>query len=112
METGEFKALLCEMKGKLQSNIKRLEDEMENFVINNNIDDTQDMASLESDSMRHSALLKQQRHELKEVDHALAKIRDNTYGICEASGETIPIERLRAEPHTRYCLEHEKESEK
>ncbi len=112
MKTDEFKTLLCDMKGKLQSSIKSLEDEMENFVINNNIDDMQDMASLESDSARLSSLLKQQRHELKEVDHALAKIRDNTYGICEASGEEIPIERLRAEPHARYCLEHEKESEK
>ena len=112
IDTQEFKKLLCKMKFKLESNIKRLESEMENFVLNNNMNGMRDMASLENDSLRQSALLKQQRYELKEVDHALAKIRDNTYGICEASGKEIMIERLRAEPHARYCLEHEKESEK
>jgi DnaK suppressor protein len=101
----EFEERLQAMKKELESSIARLTEEMEAIVTDDNINDMEDLASLESDNMHHTALLKQQRHELDEVMHALEKLEDNTYGICEESGDTIPVERLRAEPHTRYCLE-------
>lgn len=44
--------------------------------------------------------------ELNEVNAALQRIEDGTYGICEASGEPIPFERLEAIPFTRYTIEH------
>lgn len=44
--------------------------------------------------------------ELNEVNAALQRIEDGTYGICEASGEPIPFERLEAIPFTRYTVEH------
>lgn len=100
----EFEERLQAMKHELEANIARLSQELEAIVIDDDIDDLQDMATQESDSMHHSALLKQQRHELEEVNHALSKLGNHTYGICEASGDTIPVERLRAEPHTRYCV--------
>jgi len=100
----EFEERLQAMKKELEANIARLIEEMEAIVTDDTINDMEDLASQESDSMHHNSLLKQQRHELEEVEHALAKLEDNTYGICEESGDTIPIERLRAEPHTRYCL--------
>jgi len=108
----EFEALLQKMKEKLESSITLLNEEMENITTEDEIDDMEDMASLESDSMHHAALLKQQQHELDEVIHALSKIENGTYGICEDNGDTIPLERLRAEPHTRYCLKDAKKSEK
>ncbi len=101
----EFEERLQTMKEELESNISRLTEEMEAIVTDDNINDMEDLASLESESMHHTALLKQQRHELAEVIHALEKLDDSTFGICEESGDTIPIERLRAEPHTRYCVE-------
>ncbi|MEN8146644.1 MAG: TraR/DksA C4-type zinc finger protein [Campylobacterota bacterium] len=100
----EFQLRLQEMKEELESNIARLSRELEAIVIDDDIDDTQDMAVQQSDSMHHTALLKQQRHELEEVNHAMSKLYNRTYGICEESGDTIPVERLRAEPHTRYCI--------
>jgi DnaK suppressor protein len=101
----EFELQLQEMKAELEANIERLNEEMEAIVTDDTSNDMEDLASLESESMHHTALLKQQRLELAEVDHALQKIKDGTYGICEESGDTIPVERLRAKPHTRYCLE-------
>ena len=100
----EFELLLQEMKSELESNIARLSSELEGIVIDDDIDDALDMAVQQSDSMHHTALLKQQRHELEEVDHAMSKLYNHTYGICEESGDTIPVERLRAEPHTRFCI--------
>ena len=101
----EFELLLQEMKTELESNIMQLSSELEAIVIDDDIDDMPDMASQQSDSMHHTALLKQQRHELEEVDHAISKLHSKTYGICEESGDAIPVARLRAEPHTRYCIE-------
>jgi len=108
----EFEVRLQKMKETLESNIVSLKTEMEAIVLEDEIDDMLDMASLESDSMHHRIVLKQQEHELDEVIHALSKIKNGTYGICEESGDAIPVERLRAELHTRYCLEDAKKVEK
>jgi RNA polymerase-binding protein DksA len=40
---------------------------------------------------------------LREIDYALEKIKNGTYGICEGCGVDIPEERLCAIPWTRYC---------
>lgn len=40
---------------------------------------------------------------LQEIDAALQRIRNGTYGRCEATGDPIPTARLRALPWTRYC---------
>ena len=42
---------------------------------------------------------------LRDVDVALQRIHDGTYGVCEAAGGRIPGGRLRALPWTRYCIE-------
>ena len=100
----EFEISLQKMKEALESNIERLKDEMELVVLDDNIDDSADMALLESSSMNLREQLKQQNHELDEVIHALSKIKIGTYGICEESGDKILVERLRAKPHARYCM--------
>ncbi len=112
MNIAEFETALREMKKKLESNLERLHGEMEAITTDDEIEDMQDMASLASDSMHHAALLKQQEHELGEVVHALAKIQNGTYGICEKTGKSIPVARLRAEPHARYSVEAAKEMER
>lgn len=101
----KFKTQLEEMKVSLEANIARLKEELESVVTDEGINDMEDLASLESESMHHNAMLTQQQHELSEVIHALSKIDNGTYGICEESGDDIPIERLHAKPHTRYCVQ-------
>jgi RNA polymerase-binding transcription factor DksA len=48
---------------------------------------------------------------LYEIEAALKRIEDGTYGICELTGEPIPWERLEAIPWTRFSLEAEKQLE-
>ncbi|MDN5311737.1 MAG: hypothetical protein PWQ68_710, partial [Thermoanaerobacteraceae bacterium] len=48
---------------------------------------------------------------LMKVNHALDKIRDGTYGICERCGKPIDKERLEAVPYTTLCIECKKEEE-
>ena len=42
--------------------------------------------------------------ELADVERALAKLDDGTYGICEACGRPIERDRLDAYPAARFCV--------
>ena len=46
------------------------------------------------------------RETLDEVLHALAKLDDGTYGLCEVCEEPIAAARLEAMPAARYCITH------
>lgn len=48
---------------------------------------------------------------ISDVDAALERIEEGTYGRCEACGKEIEPERLAARPATRYCLEHQEEAD-
>jgi RNA polymerase-binding transcription factor DksA len=49
---------------------------------------------------------------LREIDEALKRIHNGRYGMCEATGELIPEERLEALPFARYSIRAAKASER
>jgi len=51
-------------------------------------------------------LMDSERRILHEIDDALQRIEDGTYGICEGTGEPISKARLKAQPWARYCVEY------
>jgi DnaK suppressor protein len=53
---------------------------------------------------RDLALSAQARASVEEIDHALAKIANRTYGLCERCGQPIPRPRLKALPYARLCV--------
>lgn len=57
-------------------------------------------------------LVEKDRQLLREINTALAKIINGTYGICEGTGRAIRKERLEAQPWARYSIEHARELEK
>jgi RNA polymerase-binding transcription factor DksA len=57
------------------------------------------------------SILEQVDAELADVEHALHRLDDGTYGTCEVDGKPIPEERLEALPAARFCLEHQGEVE-
>ena len=42
--------------------------------------------------------------EMHDIEYALQKIREGIYGICEMCDDEIDIERLKAKPHAKYCI--------
>ncbi|TME56263.1 MAG: hypothetical protein E6I60_04345 [Chloroflexi bacterium] len=42
--------------------------------------------------------------ELKDIDDAMGKLEQGTYGVCEACGKPIDPERLEAKPWARFCV--------
>ena len=49
-------------------------------------------------------LAEHDRERLLEIDEALHRIEDGSYGVCLESAEEIPYERLRAVPTAKYTL--------
>jgi RNA polymerase-binding transcription factor len=58
------------------------------------------------------SILEQVDAELADVEHALKRLDDGTYGTCEFDGKPIPEERLEAMPAARFCLEHQAQAER
>lgn len=49
---------------------------------------------------------------LKQIDRALEKIDENTYGICDLTGEEIPMKRLEAVPYATMTVKAQEKFEK
>jgi RNA polymerase-binding transcription factor DksA len=52
------------------------------------------------------ALASSLREQLDDVEAALAKLDEGTYGLCERCSEPIAEARLEAVPASRFCIEH------
>jgi DnaK suppressor protein len=58
------------------------------------------------------SLLSQEQDALYEIDEAIKRIDNGTYGICEMSGKHIPHARLEAIPFARFTVECQSELER
>jgi DnaK suppressor protein len=58
------------------------------------------------------SLLSQEQDALYEIEEALKRIQNGTYGICEMSGKPIPHARLEAIPFARFTVECQSQLEK
>jgi RNA polymerase-binding protein DksA len=54
---------------------------------------------------RDLTLSAQARASIEEIDVAIAKLYDGTYGVCASCGKPIPKERLKALPHAALCVQ-------
>lgn len=51
------------------------------------------------------AAINRELTELQEIDAALQRIREETYGVCLECGRDIPVERLQAYPTAALCVD-------
>ena len=58
------------------------------------------------EARRRTALRRRMHHDgrLRQVEAALRRMEQGSYGLCEETDEPIPFPRLRAEPTTRYTV--------
>ena len=61
---------------------------------------------------RDLSILERVQAELADVDHALRRLDDGTYGTCEACGKPIGDSRLEAMPAARFCLDDQATAER
>ena len=101
LDFDEFEKILKERLVQLEDNIAQLKAELDVVGSDDGVNDVEDLVSLKNISQKDNTILEQQENELKETLHALAKIKNGTFGICEKSAKPIPVERLRANPIAR-----------
>lgn len=114
IDTNHFKAKLLQEKDTIIDDLKNLgrivdpitgdwEVASENDAA---LPDPNDLADRFEDFEEKSSEMSALEERLKDVNDALKKIDDGTYGTCEVSGEEIEIERLEANPAARTNIEH------
>ncbi|UCG31850.1 MAG: hypothetical protein JSU68_09305 [Phycisphaerales bacterium] len=72
------------------------------------------MADIGSDNWEQEftlGLLANESELLREIEEALQRIENGTYGVCLATNTHIQKRRLRAKPWAKYCIEYARELE-
>lgn len=105
-ELKEFEVAIEEKLHKAHSELKAILEALARKKENStdtNIKMLEDSAEVaEKESL--SQLAARQRKFVAELEAALLRIKNGTYGICIVTGELIDKERLKAVPHTKYSL--------
>ena len=99
-----FKHMLEDRKDQILKNIHGSSKELDELHSNHEVMDEGDFASVSTDNMINEEILSTQQKELEEIDEALAKIQNGTYGICEMCEEPIGMQRLKVKPYAKYCI--------
>ena len=74
--------------------------------------DTYDLASEERDREINFILSDRERVKIKQIDDALGRLEEGSYGVCESCGLEIAQERLEAMPFTRLCRDCQQDQER
>ncbi|APW64905.1 molecular chaperone DnaK suppressor DksA [Poseidonibacter parvus] len=98
----ELKLTLLERKELIIKNIQGSRDSIDSLK-NSECKDEFDYAEISSDSFKEGIIANQQVKELGEIEDALKRVQDGSYGICDMCDESIAIGRLRAKPFAKFC---------
>lgn len=112
-EIEHFKQLLLQKRKEILRNVVEIEDET---LRKSRLDASGDlssmpihMADLGTDNYEQEfslGLMDSERRLIIEIDDALQRIENGTYGMCEGTGQPIPKARLEAQPWARYSVEY------
>lgn len=120
MDTDEAQRALDEERRRLEEVRTRLqedvglpsEDEQEHLSALSSADQhPADTGTETFNRERDLSTLEQVEGELADIEHALERLAEGTYGTCEACGGDIGEERLRAQPAARFCIEDQRLAE-
>ena len=110
-ELNEFKSGLLTLREGILREVRSQIAKKREIQDHIEVHDFQDKAADETDREMQFLLTDRDRAKLIEIDDALARFENGTYGICEDCEEVIPKERLQAMPYTRYTLDCQIEME-
>ena len=103
------------LRARLESERKRLDEELEQLKSSVRPADErregspfgkrEEEATESFELERRLTLEKRLRDQLADVEHALQKFEDGTYGLCDSCGKPIAPARLEALPQASLCLD-------
>ncbi|HYO07378.1 MAG TPA: TraR/DksA C4-type zinc finger protein, partial [Tepidisphaeraceae bacterium] len=115
-ELEHFRDLLLQKRRELVGDMSQMEREALRTGGGSNLSNLPlHMADMGTDNYEQEFtlnLVEKERVLLREINNALAKIQDGTYGICEGTGKPITKVRLEAQPWARFSIEYARQREK
>jgi YteA family regulatory protein len=118
LDTNHFKELLLDERKRVTAAIENLHDDHqgtlseeagEETAYDNHLADT---ATETYDRELDYTLEENSEHVLADIDAALKRIEDGTYGTCTNCGKQIPQERLEARPYATLCIDCQRRRER
>ena len=117
-ELNTFRELLLAKRNELLGTVTQLRDDALHKSRQESAGDLSSMpihmADIGSDNWEQEftlGLLANESELLREIEEALQRIEDGTYGVCLATNTHIQKRRLRAKPWAKYCIEYARELE-
>ena len=110
-ELAEFRAIIEEKLAAAKAEYKTLREIVMNSSTNDIEDTSPSFKTVEDDgpnqlSKEEAGHLAQRQYKfIQNLEAALVRIENKTYGICRATGKLIPKERLRLVPHATLTVE-------
>ena len=110
-ELAEFKKIILEMLEKAKAEYNTLRQVVMHNGTNDIEDTTPSFKTVKDDgaiqlSREEASQLAQRQYKfIQNLEAALVRIENKTYGICRATGKLIPKERLRLVPHATLTVE-------
>jgi DnaK suppressor protein len=116
IDTQEFRTLLTKERDRIAQAIENLhhehpgnmEDEVGELGGRGSDNHLGDMAAVTYDRELDQGLEEGAQQTLVQIDHALARLDEGTYGTCERCGKPIGEERLRARPWATLCIDDQR----
>ncbi|MFD1020543.1 TraR/DksA C4-type zinc finger protein [Thalassobacillus hwangdonensis] len=116
----QFKEKLVTMKKETEAELEDYHNDEAKETYQN--DETGELSSVQDhpansgtdqfERAKEQTFYEQARERMMDIEDALKKIEEGTYGKSEKSGKEIPLERLEAMPTARYTVEEQEEMEK
>ncbi len=105
----KYRLLLKTKRAELYGDVKTMRSDVLGDKSSGNLSHTpQHMADQGTDNYEQEftlGLVEFERRLLNEIDEALGRIEDGTYGICQLTGQAISAARLQAKPWAKYCID-------
>jgi RNA polymerase-binding protein DksA len=114
-ELEHFRDLLLEKRREIVGDMSSMEREALRSGVGGLSSLPVHMADMGTDNYEQEftlGLVEKDRNLLREINAALAKIQNGTYGLCEGTGNPINKVRLEAQPWARYSIEHARQMER
>ncbi len=100
--TQELRTALEEERGSLRAQLAELGHGAKGLDYDPNFADS---SQVTAERGENETLVNKLLETLLEVEHALAKFDDGSYGVCENCGKEIAGARLEAKPEARLCID-------
>lgn len=111
-EIEKFKKRLLDLRAQISRSFKGAAEEAKNPEDSAGSQHQADLGTDDFDRTINMELTEREYSILREIERALEKIDEQTYGICDISGEEIPLARLEAVPYATMTVKARDKLEK